>query len=284
MPWTSRIGGPSPARRIGHLPAVKQLRLDLGRHRRSLTLLTALSSTGTSRPAGFSFARPPIHEEILRSHGSRRRTNRRHPRVPGVQAAQLPDAEVQAQQSGPDRAAQVLPLVRQAHAAQGDALSARARACRPWRGTANGRRSARRAARPQRGRRDGARRAAAAARAGSRARAATPDARARAPEPPEPSGAREEPARRRAAAGPRHAPTTVLEFEQDLDEPRRTTSTSTRPRTTPRRTAPAPRPARRPRRGAEEPQGPPPCRTVPLSRSWPSCSASSGRTARPSPR
>src|SRR3989442_1645254 len=42
-----------------------------------------------------------------------------------VQAAQLPDAEVQAQLAGPPRVQEVLPLVRQSHAAPGDALMAR---------------------------------------------------------------------------------------------------------------------------------------------------------------
>ena len=77
----------------------------------------------TLRPAGFFFAPGRLPTEESRSHGSRRRTNRRHPGVPGVQAAQLSDAEVQAQQSGPDRAAQVLPLVRQAHPPQGNPLA-----------------------------------------------------------------------------------------------------------------------------------------------------------------
>jgi preprotein translocase subunit SecE len=43
----------------------------------------------------------------------------------GVQAAQLPDDEVEAEHAGPLRGEKVLPLVRQAHAASGDALVAR---------------------------------------------------------------------------------------------------------------------------------------------------------------
>jgi preprotein translocase subunit SecE len=41
----------------------------------------------------------------------------------GVQAAQLPDDEVEAEHAGPLRGVEVLPLVRQAHAPSGDALT-----------------------------------------------------------------------------------------------------------------------------------------------------------------
>jgi preprotein translocase subunit SecE len=43
----------------------------------------------------------------------------------GVQAAQLPDAEVEAELAGPGRVQEVLPLVRQAYRAPGDPLVAR---------------------------------------------------------------------------------------------------------------------------------------------------------------
>src|SRR4051794_34049411 len=73
-------------------------------------------------------SRPPPWARLLmsiftRSHGARRRTNRRNPRLRGVQAAQLPDREVQAERSRPDRVPQVLPLVRLSPAAQGNSLS-----------------------------------------------------------------------------------------------------------------------------------------------------------------
>ena len=57
-----------------------------------------------------------------------------------VQAAQLPDEQVQAELARQDRVQQVLPLVRQAHAAQGDPLGSTA-----WRaGTASSRQQGRR--------------------------------------------------------------------------------------------------------------------------------------------
>ena len=50
-----------------------------------------------------------------RKHGPRRRPDRCHPRVRGVQAPELPDQQVQAQQPGSHRAAQVLQVVPEAH-------------------------------------------------------------------------------------------------------------------------------------------------------------------------
>ncbi|CAA9489781.1 MAG: LSU ribosomal protein L33p @ LSU ribosomal protein L33p, zinc-dependent, partial [uncultured Solirubrobacteraceae bacterium] len=52
--------------------------------------------------------------------GSWRRPHRCHPRVRGVQAAELSDQEVQAQQSRSHRDEQVLPVVPQAHRASRD--------------------------------------------------------------------------------------------------------------------------------------------------------------------
>src|SRR5215211_7296696 len=54
-----------------------------------------------------------------------RSTSRDHAGVHGVQAAELRDGQVEAEHARPRRAAQVLPLVRPAHGAPGDALVAR---------------------------------------------------------------------------------------------------------------------------------------------------------------
>jgi hypothetical protein len=60
-------------------------------------------SASTSRPAAprsCAHGRP-TPTTFRRSHGSRRRSNRRDPRMRGVQAAELPNREVEAQQPGP---------------------------------------------------------------------------------------------------------------------------------------------------------------------------------------
>src|SRR3954451_14961443 len=84
----------------------------------------------TSRcPARFFFASAGRAPTVSRSNGTRRRPNRRDARLWRVQATQLPDREVQAERSEPDRVSQVLPLVQDAYAAQGDAMTASAAAC-----------------------------------------------------------------------------------------------------------------------------------------------------------
>ena len=75
--------------------------------------------------AGFSCARRPLFD-LSRSavhHGSRRRPDRRHPRLRGVQAPELPDEQVQAEQPGPHHAAQVLQVVPAAYRAPRDPLT-----------------------------------------------------------------------------------------------------------------------------------------------------------------
>ena len=69
------------------------------------------------------------------------------PRLHGVQAAELSNAEVQAELPGPGRVQKVLPLVQTAHRAPGDAL-----ALGVWRGrrVKNGARGARSRSRPSR--------------------------------------------------------------------------------------------------------------------------------------
>src|SRR5919202_814624 len=80
------------------------------------------------------------------AYGPRRRPHRSHPRLRGVQAAQLPYQQEQAQQPRPHHAAQVLQVVPLAHEPPRDALAAEERS---WRATASGPSSARRAARPR---------------------------------------------------------------------------------------------------------------------------------------
>src|SRR3954452_18537412 len=74
-----------------------------------------------------------------------------------MQATQLPNREVQAERSEPDRVPQVLPLVQDAHAAPGDAMTASTVACAGaaarrqetgWRAPVNGPRSGRLSAAP----------------------------------------------------------------------------------------------------------------------------------------
>src|SRR5436190_7184386 len=81
------------------------------------------------RPEGGASACP----ESKGIHGKDRSQSCDHARLHRVQAAQLPDDEVEAERSGPHRVQQVLPLVRQAYAPPGDALGG-ARG-RRWRGT-----------------------------------------------------------------------------------------------------------------------------------------------------
>jgi hypothetical protein len=118
------VRGSSP--RVGFASGAGRSRpLDLLKTRRA----AALDWPGPRGPAGsFRACCVTVGRLCLtfrRSHGSRRRPNCRHPRLRGVQAAQLPDREVQAERPGADRAAQVLPLVRPSHVAQGDPLMAR---------------------------------------------------------------------------------------------------------------------------------------------------------------
>src|SRR2546426_4207708 len=54
-----------------------------------------------------------------------RSQSRNHARLHRVQAAELSDAEVEAELARPDRVQEVLPLVRSAHAAPGDSVMAR---------------------------------------------------------------------------------------------------------------------------------------------------------------
>ena len=62
-------------------------------------------------------------ERPARSHGSRRRKDRGDARLRGMQAAQLSDEQVAAEHARPRRDAQVLPLVRAPHPAQGNSLA-----------------------------------------------------------------------------------------------------------------------------------------------------------------
>src|SRR5262245_3220708 len=70
------------------------------------------------RPVGGASACP----ESKGIHGEDRSQSCDHARLHRVQAPQLPDDEIEAERSGPDRVQQVLPLVRQAHAPPGDPL------------------------------------------------------------------------------------------------------------------------------------------------------------------
>ena len=200
--------------------------------------------------------------------------------------------KVEAEQSGPDRAPQVLPLVRPAYAAQGDPLTAGS--ARAWHVTVSGQSSVRPSA----------------ARGGSPARTA-----GRADEP----AARRRPdhgrARRRArsarAARPARRPRTRASRAAGRARPGARRPTHARPRgrgARSRRRRPTTRPTRRSRTGRSRtprrrrqgrrrrgrlrgprpprarrrgPQGPAACHSVPRSRSGPSCSVSNGRTARP---
>src|SRR4051812_333454 len=66
--------------------------------------------------------RPTSHHGA--AYGPRRRAYRCHPRLRGVQAAQLPDEQEQAEQPRPHHAAQVLQVVPVAHEPPGDPLAA----------------------------------------------------------------------------------------------------------------------------------------------------------------
>src|SRR3954463_16305646 len=69
-------------------------------------------------------AHPALLERVTRSENrnGNRSQSRNHARLYRVQAPELPDAEVEAKLARPRRVPQVLPLVRQPHAAPGDAL------------------------------------------------------------------------------------------------------------------------------------------------------------------
>ena len=80
------------------------------------------------------------HTSPEESHGQDRSQSCDHPRLHRVQAAELPDDEVEAEHARPRRVPEVLPLVRRPHAAPGDPLAHGRRAARERR-----RRPARRA-------------------------------------------------------------------------------------------------------------------------------------------
>ena len=63
-----------------------------------------------------------------------RSTSRDHARLHGVQAAELPDEQVEAEHARPVRVEEVLPLVPESHAAPGDPLAGMARPPRTRRG------------------------------------------------------------------------------------------------------------------------------------------------------
>src|SRR6185312_2171129 len=63
--------------------------------------------------------------EGQRTKGGYRSTSCDHARLHGVQAAELSDEQVQAEHAGPLRDEEILPLVRESHAAPGDPLVAR---------------------------------------------------------------------------------------------------------------------------------------------------------------
>src|SRR5947208_11820387 len=69
-------------------------------------------------------AHPALLERVTRSENrnGNRSQSRNHARLYGVQAPELPDAEVEAQLARPRRVPEVLPLVRWPHAAPGDPL------------------------------------------------------------------------------------------------------------------------------------------------------------------
>src|SRR3977135_462315 len=81
-----------------------------------------------------------VHLEIETKEYGHRSQSRNHARLHRVQAAQLSDAEVQAELPGPGRVQEVLPLVQPAHSASGDSLTLGV-----WRGrrVKNGARAAR---------------------------------------------------------------------------------------------------------------------------------------------
>src|SRR5918912_4370404 len=86
----------------------------------------ALESHADSPGAG-RFSVPTVgrpHISHGAAYGPRRRPHRSHPRLRGVQAAQLPDEQEQAQQPRPHHAAQVLQVVPVAHEPPGDPLGA----------------------------------------------------------------------------------------------------------------------------------------------------------------
>src|SRR3954471_21913803 len=84
----------------------------------------------TSRcPPRFFFASAGRAPTVSRSNGTRRRPKRRDGGLGEVQATQQPDREVEEKRSEPNRVPQVLPLVQDAYAAQGDAMTASAAAC-----------------------------------------------------------------------------------------------------------------------------------------------------------
>src|SRR5215218_8064484 len=84
------------------------------RHRGDL--VATMADVAATRPWFFA----PLEK---RRDGSRS-TRRYHARLYRVQAAELPDDEVEAERSRPDRVQEVLPLVRSAYPAQGDPLMA----------------------------------------------------------------------------------------------------------------------------------------------------------------
>src|SRR5689334_20982757 len=86
----------------------------------------ALESVADSPEAG-RFSVPTIGRSHIphgAAYGPRRRPHRSHPRLRGVQAAQLPDEQEQAQQPRSHHAAQVLQVVPLATEPPGDPLAA----------------------------------------------------------------------------------------------------------------------------------------------------------------
>src|SRR4051795_12068496 len=82
-----------------------------------------LDSPGAGRfSVPSAVGRPTSHHGA--AYGPRRRAHRSHPRLRGVQAAQLPDEQEQAQQPRSHHAAQVLQVVPVPHEPPGDPLAA----------------------------------------------------------------------------------------------------------------------------------------------------------------
>ena len=130
LAWSAEAGAPVERPGLVAERYMKEIReailhSDRSSGRSPLGAAARYPSLPTSRRCGVFFAARRIHEPTTlgaRLHGPRRRPDRCDPRMRGLQAPELSDKEVQAQQPGSHHAAQVLQVVPASYRAPRDAL------------------------------------------------------------------------------------------------------------------------------------------------------------------
>ncbi len=92
------------AARASRLPGCVKADARASARRVGFSEASALDCLHLAPGRGFSSPEAAVHNHAgISDHGPRRRSNRYHPRLRGVQASQLPDEQEQAQQPRPDR-------------------------------------------------------------------------------------------------------------------------------------------------------------------------------------